>query len=139
MTIANRILERLEGVHQRDSVRWVARCPAHEDRHPSLSIVDAGDKVLLKCFAECDTAAVLDAVGLEWTDLYPPKPVEIQHRKAPPKPFTDRDLLILLTQEGMVAVLACASTVTSGQPLSAEQAERLDLARKRIERVLEVM
>ena len=139
MTIANRILERLEGVAARGSNQWIARCPAHEDRHPSLSITDAGDKVLLKCFAECETAAVLDAVGLEWADLYPPRPVEIQHRKAPPKPFTDRDLLLLLTQEGMVAVLACTKTILSGNLPSPDEAARLDLARQRIERVLEVM
>jgi putative DNA primase/helicase len=34
---------------------WVACCPAHEDRHPSLSI-RAGDNghALLKCFAGCE-------------------------------------------------------------------------------------
>jgi hypothetical protein len=135
----NLILDRLEGVADRGAGRWVARCPAHEDRHPSLSIVDAGDKLLLKCFAECETAAVLAAIGLDWSDLYPPRPVEIQHRKAPPKPFTDRDLLLLLTQEGMVAVLACTKTILSGKLPSPDETVRLDTARQRIERVMEVM
>jgi putative DNA primase/helicase len=29
---------------------WMARCPTHQDREPSLSIRDAGDgKVLIRC------------------------------------------------------------------------------------------
>lgn len=41
---------------------WVANCPAHDDKNPSLSLADAGDKVLVKCFAGCDQAAVVDAL-----------------------------------------------------------------------------
>ena len=33
---------------------WTARCPAHDDRDPSLSIRDAGGKVLVRCHAGCD-------------------------------------------------------------------------------------
>jgi len=33
---------------------WLACCPAHEDRHPSLSIKVADDRLLLHCFAGCD-------------------------------------------------------------------------------------
>ena len=34
---------------------WTARCPAHDDRTPSLSIRDADDnKVLVRCHAGCD-------------------------------------------------------------------------------------
>jgi len=36
---------------------WMARCPAHDDREPSLSIRDADDsKVLVHCHAGCDHA-----------------------------------------------------------------------------------
>ena len=42
---------------------WMARCPAHEDRHPSLSIHDADDgKVLVCCHAGCDQARVMEAL-----------------------------------------------------------------------------
>ena len=34
---------------------WTARCPAHDDRTPSLSIRDAeNNKVLVRCHAGCD-------------------------------------------------------------------------------------
>jgi len=39
---------------------WVARCPAHDDRTPSLSIRDAEDgKVLVRCHAGCEQARVI--------------------------------------------------------------------------------
>jgi hypothetical protein len=38
---------------------WMARCPAHEDRNPSLSVHDADEgKVLVCCHAGCDQARV---------------------------------------------------------------------------------
>ena len=42
---------------------WIARCPAHDDRKPSLSIREADDgKVLVKCFAGCEQALVIAAL-----------------------------------------------------------------------------
>jgi len=39
---------------------WTARCPAHNDRTPSLSIRDADDgKVLVRCHAGCDQERVI--------------------------------------------------------------------------------
>jgi putative DNA primase/helicase len=63
------LLERLQGAKQTAAGRWIARCPAHEDRTPSLSIRDAGGTVLLFCHAGCDAESVLAAVNLGWADL----------------------------------------------------------------------
>jgi hypothetical protein len=42
---------------------WMARCPAHDDRTPSLSIRDADDnKVLVRCHAGCDQERVIAAL-----------------------------------------------------------------------------
>src|ERR1700704_1825792 len=44
---------------------WVAKCPAHEDRNPSLSITDVQDgnaRVLVHCHAGCTQTAVIDAL-----------------------------------------------------------------------------
>jgi hypothetical protein len=64
----------LEGL-RRSGDGYVARCPAHQDRTPSLSIRQGDDgRVLLHCWAGCGTEAVLDALGLEWGDLFPLRP-----------------------------------------------------------------
>lgn len=49
---------------------WVARCPAHQDTTPSLSITPRNDKVLLKCFAGCTAQAIVEALGLTMADLF---------------------------------------------------------------------
>jgi putative DNA primase/helicase len=50
---------------------WMARCPAHDDREPSLSIRETKDgKVLVRCHAGCDqqrVIAVLRARGI-WSN-----------------------------------------------------------------------
>lgn len=53
---------------------WLACCPAHEDRSPSLSINQGDDgRVLLNCFARCSHAAIVGAMGLETKDLFVPR------------------------------------------------------------------
>ena len=42
---------------------WMARCPAHDDRDPSLAIADASSgKVLVHCHAGCDQRDVIAAL-----------------------------------------------------------------------------
>jgi hypothetical protein len=54
------------------SGKWQARCPAHPDRSPSLSIREGAEgRVLVHCFAGCRLESVLEAAGLRVTDLFP--------------------------------------------------------------------
>ena len=63
-------IQHLDGVKP-DSNGYIARCPAHDDTTPSLSI-STGDsgRILLNCHAGCSTGAVLAALSLEMKDLY---------------------------------------------------------------------
>jgi hypothetical protein len=64
------VLDRLAGV-RRSGSGWVARCPAHDDRRPSLSIAEGEDgRVLLYCHAGCATRDVVAAMGLRMADLF---------------------------------------------------------------------
>lgn len=74
MNALDHILEGLEGVRENGS-GWMARCPAHEDQHPSLSVKDGGGKVLLHCFAGCENAEILAALGLGMADLFARRPL----------------------------------------------------------------
>ncbi len=51
---------------------WACRCPAHDDRNPSLSF-HAGDdgRVLLTCHAGCTVDAVCGALGIRKANLFP--------------------------------------------------------------------
>lgn len=46
------------------------RCPAHEDRSPSLSVDEGEGRALVKCFAGCSAEAVAGALGLAMADLF---------------------------------------------------------------------
>ena len=49
------VIDLLDGVRKSGS-GWSARCPAHEDHSPSLSISEGDDgRVLLHCFTGCTT------------------------------------------------------------------------------------
>lgn len=62
------IVDRLEA--KRSGAGYMAKCPAHEDRSPSLSISQGNDgRALLKCHAGCETRDVLGAMGLTFEDL----------------------------------------------------------------------
>jgi hypothetical protein len=61
--------------------RWMAKCPAHPDRSPSLSIREGRDgRVLLRCFAGCKTEEVLKKLGLTWAAIRgePMTPAQVQ-------------------------------------------------------------
>ncbi len=46
--------------------RWVARCPAHDDQSPSLSIgTGANGRILLNCFVGCSFGAIVAALWQE--------------------------------------------------------------------------
>ncbi|HUY32962.1 MAG TPA: DUF3987 domain-containing protein [Pirellulales bacterium] len=52
---------------------WSARCPAHEDRHASLSVAEGDDgRALVYCHAGCTVDEICAAVGLRVADLMPP-------------------------------------------------------------------
>lgn len=64
------ILSRLDGVKAAGADKWQARCPAHDDRKPSLSIATAGDRTLLHCQAGCQVEAVVEAMHATMADLF---------------------------------------------------------------------
>jgi hypothetical protein len=61
--------------------KWLAQCPAHKDRRPSLSIGEGREaKVLVHCFAGCTHKEILAKVGLRERDLFagpPPTPAQL--------------------------------------------------------------
>jgi hypothetical protein len=63
------------GARRMGTGRWIARCPVHPDRSPSLSIAKGKDgKVLVRCWVGCDLTAVLKSAGLSIGSLFPSGP-----------------------------------------------------------------
>lgn len=80
---AETLLSRLGHVRRCGHSKWVACCPAHDDRSPSLSIEELIDgRLLIHCFGGCAPSAVLDAIGLDFAALFPERdPDDVGRRK----------------------------------------------------------
>jgi hypothetical protein len=63
------LLGRLESV-RRSGDGWEARCPAHDDRKPSLGVGEGDEGILVTCRAGCATENVVAALGLTMADLF---------------------------------------------------------------------
>lgn len=79
------VLSRLEKVKRYNRESWVACCPAHDDKSPSLAlkIGDEG-RTLLKCWAGCPVESIVAAIGLNMADLMGESPQDYRgnHRRA---------------------------------------------------------
>ena len=133
---ADALLSHLDGVKHTGPGRWLARCPAHPDKHPSLAIRELDDgRVLLKCFAECDTESVLAAVGLTFDALFPPRAID-HHKPRERRPFPAADVLRCIDFEALICVIA-ASDMANGETLPESERERLMTAAARISAAVE--
>lgn len=73
MTAYDRLLDALRehGSAVKDKgASALARCPAHDDHNPSLSITAIEKQALLHCHAGCETTDVLAALNLGVTALF---------------------------------------------------------------------
>lgn len=111
---------------------WVACCPAHEDKNPSMTVRELADgMVLIHCFAGCSVESILGACGLEFDDLFPDK-LERDFTPAQKRRYPAADVLLMVEHE--LAVMAIvAGDLAEGRALSEVDAERMRVARKRIE------
>lgn len=128
-----RFLSLVDGVKRTGIGAWLARCPAHADKRPSLSIRDTDNgAVLIHCFAGCTAHEVVAAVGLELSDLFPPRSAEPAHFGRPERrPFPTPDAFRAVVFEVTIVGVAGAAIV-AGEPFSKYDKDRLLVAVGRI-------
>lgn len=132
------LLSLLEGVKRTGNGTYLARCPAHQDRSPSLSIREGDEgKTLIHCHAGCSAHEVVSAVGLELTDLFPPRPADPAFVGKPQRrPIPAADILRAIGFEALVVGCA-ASAMLAGQPFTQTDRDRLLVAIGRIQAALD--
>lgn len=132
------LISRLEKVKSTGNGRWVACCPAHQDKTPSLSIREAEDgRILIHCFSGCSIDSVVSAIGIELSDLFPEDSRAIGHSNPERRPFPAEDILRCLNLEAIV-VSCAARTILDGKTLIEEDKIRLMTALRRIERAVAI-
>lgn len=130
---AEKLLDRLEKVRRTGPDRWVARCPAHDDKSPSMTVRELADgRVLVHCFTGCGFDAIVAAVGLEPSDLFPEKLPETKYEKVQRRErFHAKDVLVALAFETMIVECAAHQIGRKGY-LNDLEMDRLGLASERI-------
>lgn len=123
MNPTDNLLSRLSKVRLRKPGSWVACCPAHDDKSPSLFVSEADDgRVLVKCWAGCSTAEICAAVGLELRDLFLSKGRRRAPRGPSPKAVMHETYIVRIAEARLL----------QGLPLSADDLARYELARQRL-------
>ena len=123
----NDLVARLEKAKRTSRDSWLACCPAHKDRTPSLTVRSLDDgRILVHCFAGCGAADVMAAIGLETADLFPAPLAD--HLPAIRQPFTATDALRALRREAAVVAISSAD-LAEGKPIDRA---RVHLASERI-------
>ena len=126
------LLDRLNGVKRTGQGRAMARCPAHDDRSPSLGVKDCGEGfTIVNCLAGCETADVLSAVGLTFADVMPERIGNEHSYKPMRKRFDASQILKVLRSEATLVAIA-AENMAEGITLSDDDQNRVFNAACRI-------
>ncbi len=105
MTI-DTLIARLDGVKETGPGKYLSRCPAHDDRSPSLAIKDGDDgRVLIHCFAGCEPQFILNAIGLTFSDIMPERVGQDHAYKPVRNRISPRDALATLDHESLVVAI----------------------------------
>lgn len=120
------ILSGLSKHRQSGPGRWLGSCPGplHKrgDRNMSLSIGETAEgAALLHCFAGCEVAAILAALNLSLSDLYPPNLNEPDHHGGKPKvpPIPWKDIFTAISRD-LIAIQLMAADIVNGRRFSDE-------------------
>lgn len=132
--IAEKILVHCRKVRATGRSSWVACCPAHEDRSPSLSIRETPDgMLLLHCFAGCSVESIASACGVELGDLFPEK-LPTNDTPMRKQGISSYDALLLLEREiGLLIIVA--GDIVHGREVTKATLDRINTCRKRLEAI----
>lgn len=139
---ADPLLSRLDGVQQSGN-GWRARCPACGGLSRKVAIAESDSKVLVHCFGGCKAIEVLEAVGLGWPDIMPPRhwPESPEERRQARRAIREAgwaSALAALALEAKVALVA-SRQLSRWHVLSVEDDTRLAEAVARIDRAANVL
>ena len=134
---ARTLLSLLQRVKRIGDGRWIARCPAHEDKQPSLAIRELDDgRLLLHDFGGCAVSEVLATLGLDWEDIMPERLGD--HIPKVRRPWIAADVLRAVAHETLIASLA-VRMLTQGRVLTDPDKERLHRASERLSAAVEAI
>ena len=125
---AKDVLDRLKKVTGSKG-KWMACCPAHQDKSPSLAVTETDDRVLVHCFSGCDTQDVTAAIGLNVADLFYNKLAGAEMTERKRQRFEE----VLKSERIQVAIINAVEKVE--RPLTTHERDRRSLGQQRINKI----
>lgn len=113
--------------------KWVACCPAHDDKSPSLSIQITDNRILMHCFAGCHIEDITAAMGLRISDLFSGSLSREQRRE-----YKRQQYRTVIKHESLFLHMA-KNDLQNGLEISAIDKERIDKAAARVRKAKEVL
>lgn len=112
------LLSRLQGLKPNGPNSFMALCPAHNDKSPSLAITQTDDgRVIFHCHAGCGPVEVLDSIDFRFQDLYPQSNLTSEQRKAYKRQKTKQEIQEALISE-MLTLLQVLNDRAASRKLS---------------------
>ena len=112
------LLDALRKVRVTGSGEWVACCPAHDDKTPSLAIKEVDDgRIPVHCYANCPVEEVLGSIGMTLSDLMPDRAIDHRIKRIP---FNARTVLEANAFSSLIVAIA-ASDMAQGKTLTPEE------------------
>ena len=129
------LLSRVQKLKKMGDGKWLACCPAHDDKTPSLAIKLADERILIHCFAGCDVSGIVDALGLELSDLMTESK---RHSKPDNKrsKFNKHELFDRIVEESAILIVAIRQ-IFNGTPLNDNDMARVVKAESIIDDIIQ--
>lgn len=127
----DKLLDRVQKVKRTGEGKYLACCPAHDDKRPSLGVKLTNDgKILVHCFAGCDVQSIVSAIGLTLADLMPEDSSYRRDNATSPR-FNKAELFDRIAFEAVILSLAIRQLL-GGETLAADDIHRVRLAERTI-------
>jgi len=127
-----KLLSRLDKVRRNGNDRYVACCPAHDDKTPSLAITVKDGRILLHCFSGCTTDSIVSAAGIEWDDLFEDEwSCSSQRAISSQKPL--EPVSQIRVDENVLLIVR--NMLANGETLTVEDQARAEIAYERVKEV----
>jgi len=131
-------LSRLQKVRKTGSRSWMACCPSHQDKNPSMTVSEGNDgRILVHCFSQqCGIDDITASVGLEVKDLMPENLGF--HRIKPLRIGVNPKDAMCAVRDDMTSFLIWAKTIQRGEVLTGTDTLEMAKAIGRIQMAIEL-
>jgi hypothetical protein len=119
---SDKVLSRLHKVRKTGDGQWLACCPAHDDKTPSMTVREVDGRLLVHCFSGCSASNIMASLGLSLGDLFD-APLE-HHKGGTRLPFSPAAVLRALQGELLIIAIA-GRDILDGKGTESDRARML--------------